>query len=176
MIYQEEVQKVCEYRVVVLGAEVIGVEIDSQSNADAKLDWRDADTAALGLKPVTLPAELRQKILNFMSSMGLVFGSLDLALGPAGEVVFFEVNEQGNFLWLEGHNPDVFLLDRMVQFILSRDLKFVYERRGRPISFHEYLASGARERFTDEAARDHMPGYGIFCPKDGAAEPNARAA
>jgi len=59
-----------------------------------------------------------------MRKMGLVFGSLDFIVTPNDEYIFLEVNEQGQFLWMEEYNLDFKMLDIFVNFLVSGTRKF----------------------------------------------------
>ncbi|RME33023.1 MAG: hypothetical protein D6794_12045, partial [Deltaproteobacteria bacterium] len=62
---------------------------------------------------------------------------------PGGEVVFLEVNEMGQWLWIEFRLPDVPLLDAFCRFLLSRDPEFVY-RPERPLIRLADIAAGRK--------------------------------
>ena len=66
-----------------------------------------------------------------MNSLGIVSGSFDFIVTEDGEHVFLEVNEQGQFLWLEDLCPDLLLLDAFCAFLTSGDKNFAWKvRRG----------------------------------------------
>jgi len=101
-IFQELVPKKVELRVTVIGEKVFATEIHSQVHAKSSVDFRAHYD--LGRTPYfahTLPRAVAQKILAVNADLGLVFGAYDLILTPDGRYVFLEVNQQGQFLWLE---------------------------------------------------------------------------
>ncbi len=53
-----------------------------------------------------------------------MFGAIDIVVTPTGEYVFLEINQMGQFLWLESLNPDFRLLDIFIRFMLSKDRCF----------------------------------------------------
>jgi ATP-grasp ribosomal peptide maturase len=95
---QERVQKAFEARVTVVGAEVFAVRIDA-AGAAAQEDWR-SDYDALAYSVVQLPSELRAKLLQLMTRLGLVYGAFDLIHDVTGRWVFLEVNQRGEFGWV----------------------------------------------------------------------------
>jgi glutathione synthase/RimK-type ligase-like ATP-grasp enzyme len=95
---QERVQKAFEARVTVVGAEVFAVRIDA-AGAAAQEDWR-SDYDALAYSVVQLPSELRAKLLQLMTRLGLVYGAFDLIHDVSGRWVFLEVNQRGEFGWV----------------------------------------------------------------------------
>jgi glutathione synthase/RimK-type ligase-like ATP-grasp enzyme len=48
-----------------------------------------------------LPPDLEQRCVQLVDRLGLCFGAIDLALTPDGRYVFFEVNPNGQYLWIE---------------------------------------------------------------------------
>lgn len=127
MIYQEQVNKLYEIRAVVFGKDIFAFKIDSQINPDSNVDWRAIDYRALPVEPVLLPVKVNERILNIMSTTGLVTASFDLAYTVTNEYVFFEFNETGQFLWLEEIFPDISLLDIFSEFLISRTKNFLYK-------------------------------------------------
>ena len=86
------------------------MKIDSQKHEMAKADWRYAPTKQLILEQVALPDEIDQKCRALMKQLGIVFGCFDFIVTPVDEYYFLEVNEQGQFLWIEDVNPDIKML------------------------------------------------------------------
>lgn len=141
MIYQEEIIKKYEVRVVVFGREVVAVRLDTQMKRGAELDWRGVPIHAVTHTPMDLPEEIVGRILKFMAFSGLVHGSFDFAVDQEDRFIFFEVNQQGQFLWLEDICPDLRLLDRMVEFMKSKSVDFTYTQNANPIRMEEYMSS-----------------------------------
>ena len=115
-IYQEAVPKNYELRIVVMGDQIYAIRIDSQANEGTRVDWR-ADSASCSLSQVHIPPEVGERILQFMRLCGIQFGSLDFVVTPKGEYVFLEINEQGQFLWVERRNPDIRILQAMTAYL-----------------------------------------------------------
>ena len=137
-IFQKEVKKDFELRIVYFGDEIIAARINSQCHPDGQMDWRAVPDGELAVEPYQLPKEIQQKIKAFMRQMGLVFGSLDFVVTPNGEHVFLEVNEQGQFLWLEDYNDDLPMLDMFIQFILNRSTRFCWNSQRHMHSIEKY--------------------------------------
>jgi len=104
-IFQRRIPKRFDLRVTVVGDRLFPVEIHSQDDPRAMVDFRLAlaeDPAALLHAVHDLPAEVAGRIRVLMRDLGLVFGALDLVVTPAGDYVFLEVNPSGQFGWIEG--------------------------------------------------------------------------
>lgn len=117
MIYQRYVEKAHELRVVVCGRRALWVKIDSQAPGRYKADWRQGFADQLRLEPVAPPPGLEAKLMAFCREAGLLHASFDLAVTPDGGPVFFEVNEQGQSLWIEDVNPDIPVLAMLARFL-----------------------------------------------------------
>ena len=99
-IYQPFIDKVFELRVNVFGDQILTTRINNQHVEGAEIDWR-SKVHLTQLSPFQLPEWLADKILKFMRTAGLVFGALDFIVTTEGEFVFLEVNQMGQFLWLD---------------------------------------------------------------------------
>lgn len=155
MIYQEKIEKAFEYRVVVLGREIRAFRLGSQEDGEAALDWRIIDYRHLPISSCELPDDLIARIFKFMDFCGLVAGSFDFAVQPDGEIVFFEVNETGQFLWLEEQCPEIPLLDMFASFLQHGAADFHYRPLQPPIAFAEWRRDFRTHMAADR--RRHVP-------------------
>jgi len=117
-IFQKHVAKLFEVRVTVMGRWVLAARLDSQGTTDSKVDWR-VQGPEIPVEAFALPREVVGKCLALLRRLGLSFGCIDLIVTPEGEFVFLEVNQMGQFLWLETMAPEIPLLDSFTQFLLS---------------------------------------------------------
>ncbi len=88
--------------------------------------------------------------------LGLAFGCIDLIVTPEGEHIFLEVNEMGQFLWVEQDEPRSELLRCFATLLLNQRLgpstRLVGDER---LSYAGFLASGAWERGYAEDGESH---------------------
>ncbi|HEY0709545.1 MAG TPA: hypothetical protein VGG33_22230 [Polyangia bacterium] len=126
-IFQAYVPKAFEVRVTCMGAHQFAVRLDSQSTASGAVDWRLEPYRSLPASRYELPETVARKCQALMRRLGLVFGCLDLIVTPQGEHVFLEVNQMGQFLWLEQIAPKLPMLDAFCQFLLSQNPDFRYD-------------------------------------------------
>lgn len=71
--------------------------------ASGRVDWK-SDRAAKGLQTweyIELPESVSARISSFMQEIKLDFGRLDFLMRKNGELVFLEVNPNGQFAWLD---------------------------------------------------------------------------
>ncbi len=127
-IFQERIAKAYELRLTLFGATCIGAKLRSNEHADAAIDWRAAGVQ-VPVEPYETPAALRQQCAALMAQLGIVSGCVDLIVTPDGDIVFLEINQAGQWLWLEECCPELTLLDAFVDF-LHEGPAFQYRPRG----------------------------------------------
>ncbi len=115
-IFQPRIKKAKEIRAVFFGSYCIAAAIDHRPH-DHGDDWRSQDRQ--DWRPFALPEHIVNRIRCYMKSLGIVFGSADLILTPEGDYVFLEINEQGQFLWLEQSAPELPVLDAFCRFVVE---------------------------------------------------------
>lgn len=101
MVFQEEIPKHCELRVVYVNGKLFVGALDASVYAASTLDWRRVNTSECKWEPHELPSEIEVKLKDYMSKFGLVFGAFDFIQTPAGEYVFLELNPTGEWGMLE---------------------------------------------------------------------------
>ncbi len=101
VIFQERIEKTSDIRVTVIDGEVFGAEIMSQGHPSSVTDWRATDDPELQHRVHELPELEKQRCLTLVKRLGLEFGAIDLALTADGKYTFFEINPNGEWLWLQ---------------------------------------------------------------------------
>ncbi|WP_424211181.1 ATP-grasp ribosomal peptide maturase [Streptomyces sp. BI20] len=94
-LFQEQVDKVADLRVLIVGDAVFTVRITSPL-----LDWR-LDYSLLTHTVTSLPRALEAMLRAFLDAFGLVCGSFDLAVGRDGTYWWLELNPNGQWGWLQ---------------------------------------------------------------------------
>ncbi len=115
------------------------MKLNSQTHPEGKTDWRKIPSEALVIEPYALPLELHQKIHRFMKKMGLVFGAMDFIVTEDGQYIFLEINEQGQFLWIEDNNPAFEMLDVFVNFLINKSIKYQWDPKKSRHYMREYV-------------------------------------
>lgn len=119
-IYQKKIIKSFEVRITFFGKEYIAVKIHNSE----ELDWRSlSETPKLKLSAIKIPLDIEKKCIHFMEKLDIVFGCFDFIVTPGGEYIFLEVNEMGQFLWIEQILPELKLLNKFCDFLLSNEKK-----------------------------------------------------
>lgn len=138
-IYQQLVPKLYELRVTVIGNRLFAARLDSQATEHGRLDWRRAGNA-IHAEACELPDAIAELCLALTCRLGLVFGCIDLIVRPDGTHVFLEINQMGQFLFVEQWTG-MPLLDPFCELLLQGDPAY------------DWTPSRVRTRFADFAPR-----------------------
>jgi glutathione synthase/RimK-type ligase-like ATP-grasp enzyme len=103
-LLQKRIDKKTELRITIIGKKVFVVEFEPRQIPEADVDWRKAVDKVVKLphRVVKLPKDVEKKLLNILNYYKLNFGAIDMAITPKKEYIFFEINPNGQFLWLDG--------------------------------------------------------------------------
>lgn len=126
-IFQKKVEKRTEVRAVFFGSTVLAMEINSQQSLKGMTDWRAASSSRLQYRQIEMPLHIKSQCIGMMKKLGILHGSFDFAITPNGEWIFFEVNEAGQFLWMEYLCDELPVLETMRQFLCNPGEDFVAE-------------------------------------------------
>ena len=103
MIYQREIHKVFDIRVIVIQDDVFATAIHSQDHGETEVDWRVWDVCDFDLRheTITLPAPIANGCRRMTQHYGLKYSAIDLAYAKDGGYYFFEMNPNGQWAWIE---------------------------------------------------------------------------
>lgn len=150
-IYQEYIDKKAELRITFFGSAYQAARIYSQEVAAGKIDFRSDMKGEARMEVASLNTSVLDKCRAFSKALGLLHGSFDLIERPDGTVVFLEINEMGQFLWLEERLPEMPMLAMFAAFSLDPSPDFVLDSKRRVLtSFHDFLSSEAYVAFRKE--------------------------
>lgn len=100
MLAQAEIPKRIELRVAVVGTRCFAGGIRA-GTGDGPVDWRDPAAPDLGWEPADLDATVAERLVELTRRLGLVYGAVDLIVGPDGACTFLEINPGGEWGMLE---------------------------------------------------------------------------
>lgn len=138
-IYQELIPKAFELRITVIGQRVLAAKVLSQETETGRLDWRKA-YHELRMEPYEVPPGIASRCREVVARLGLVFGCIDMVVTPQGEFVFLEVNEMGQFLFVE-HYSGIPLLDAFTELLVQGRPDFTWREDQVSIRYREVLAA-----------------------------------
>jgi glutathione synthase/RimK-type ligase-like ATP-grasp enzyme len=155
-IYQEMVVKKFDVRMVLLGEAVYSYSLHNPKGA---LDWRaDATHGLVRVEPIITPPEVEKSVLAFAAKSGIAFGSFDFAIDNQDRWWFLEVNEGGQFLWLDAANAGLHLQEKFLAFLTApagSSRQMLEARQSEFPSWSDYLASPAKgQQLPEEADPD----------------------
>lgn len=136
-IFQGYVAKACEVRVTCMGDELFAARLGSQQTKLGTVDWRLTEEREMAIDAIALPDAIAQRCRALLRRLGLVFGCFDFIVTPAGDYVFLEINQMGQFLWIEEENAAFPLLQAFCDFLISRDPAFRYTPPARAVTMAE---------------------------------------
>ena len=151
-IYQDMVVKQFDVRTVLMGHRVYSYALHNPQKA---LDWRqDAGQGKVEVEIIPTPSEIEKGILDFARKAGICFGSLDFAVGMDGQWWFLEINEEGQFLWLDQFNRNARTQEKFCAFITAPEgsTRPLEEREGLFPSFAEFEKHQEKQQYPDLAA------------------------
>lgn len=122
-IYQEVIAKRADVRVTVFGRCVVAAEVSADLSAGA-IDWKSVPPSRLVVRPMRLPPPVEDAVRGLMCRLDLRFGCLDLVRSREGEWVFLEINEAGQFLWVEEACPELPMLAHFCGLLWEADAGF----------------------------------------------------
>ncbi|MGO4527282.1 RimK family alpha-L-glutamate ligase [Microvirga sp. 2MCAF35] len=99
VLLQQAIEKVGDVRVTVVGEQVFPALITAPDPMYKALDFRAMPSERVerfDLDPIT-----REAVIKLNRAMGLRFSAMDFGLLSNGELIFFEANVAGNWLWIE---------------------------------------------------------------------------
>lgn len=116
-IYQQMVAKQFDVRAVMMGEQIYSFAVRTPENS---LDWRyDAAARRVNVEIVRTPPEVEAGLRLFFQKTGACFGVMDFAVDRNGAWWFLEINEQGQFLWLDRFKPEAAILQKFCAFLTA---------------------------------------------------------
>ncbi|HZG07849.1 MAG TPA: hypothetical protein VEZ70_02605 [Allosphingosinicella sp.] len=110
-IFQALVPDKRDVRVIAFDGQCFAAELDDSDHRSI-VDVRDAiRSRTIRYHPIDVPQIIQQRIMAYLRGLELEYGAFDFAIDAAGEWVFLECNEAGQFLFLEVALPDLTILD-----------------------------------------------------------------
>lgn len=147
-IYQAYVDKVADFRVTIIGNRCFPVRI-TRATGGAFVDWRPrTHMDDLIMEPWTLPADVEHRLMDLMARLGLVFGCVDLVLDAQGQIHFLEVNQSGQFMFLEERVPELPLCRAMCAMLAEGRVDYALDG-ATELSLARFLASESYQAWAE---------------------------
>ncbi|REL25590.1 hypothetical protein DXX93_02850 [Thalassotalea euphylliae] len=132
-IFQKQIRKKFEVRAQFFGATCFAVKIDSNTIKLGELDWRRHQEDLKEFQEFDLPDKVYEKCLKLMNRLGIVVGAFDFIIDKDDVWHYLEVNEAGQFLFLEKWCPHLPILDAFCEFLTSNKSDFLYTKKHKKV-------------------------------------------
>lgn len=154
-IYQAFVEKVADIRVTVIGRRWFAARL-GKGRGEGFVDWRShVRSEEFSAQACALPGPIWEKLQQFMDRLGIAYGAFDLVLDADGDLHFLEVNQGGQFLFVERWLPDQPLLQAMCSMLSSGSPDYALDAHS-TVSYADFRASDAYAQWQQQA-RDCPP-------------------
>ncbi len=140
-IYQARVEYAFEVRAQFFGRQCAAIRIEQPT--DGSLDWRRSQGTIDTCEVVDVPLDKQQRCHRLMEALGLVAAGFDFLVTDDGRWIFLEINQAGQFLFVEQWCPGLPMLDMFCEFIRAPSLQWRYDmgHAHRRISYSEFIES-----------------------------------
>lgn len=98
---QEEIKKMADIRVTVVGKQIFAAKIESDEDTGEVSDWRKTKYEGQRYSDFSLSEDIGCKILTLNRMMGLRYSAIDFLLREDGTLVFLESNPNGQWAWIQ---------------------------------------------------------------------------
>ena len=157
-IFQEEILKKVEIRAFFFGPNYFALRFFPREKANDRIDWRDYHAPDRSIyETFTLPEDIEKRCRDMLNRLGLISGSFDLLVDKNDRYIFAELNQAGQFVWLEDFGIPV--IDGFCRFLGSGDANFQVDKSLLTLSKSEIERSAPfHELLEQESFRYRPPG------------------
>lgn len=140
-IFQRKIDKAFEVRAQFFGSVCLAVRIESNSLRGGDVDWRLDQRSITRCAPIDVPLSIQDACRKLMGKLGLVSGGVDFIVSPDGSWCFLEINEAGQFLFIESWCAELKVLEAFCQFVESGEVDLGNLQRSQHIGLEQAILS-----------------------------------
>lgn len=115
--YQALVPKAFDVRALYLDGELLCAGMRSRNFVPFEADFRRHGSETLDVWPICPPKQVIDRCKALALKLGVIFGSLDFVVDDNDDWYFLEINEAGQFLFVEYLNPDIMVLAAFIEMM-----------------------------------------------------------
>lgn len=149
-IYQQYIEKSFDIRATLIGNNIYAYRIYGEKG-EPILDWRTEDNVTT--KICTLGYKIEAKLKRLADQLGIVFGCADFSVDKDGNIYFLEINQGGQFLFMEEHQNSLHLLKAFCAMLLEGRPNYSIETCEQ-LTFAEFKKSECYLKWNKEVAED----------------------
>ncbi len=158
-IYQDFIPRQQEIRVMVIGEELFAVEVHSKGISDSR---KDTKRRHLPLQQ-DLSTQEKARIISLISNLGLSCASLDFIRAPNQDLYFLEINEGGQWIFMENENPSLKILNTFTDHLLKCG---AYREKEIPIDYSVSSCEIVDEIVNDKNFLQRYSSPNMYKPKE----------
>lgn len=104
-----------------MGTRITTVRFQPDPTWDAaEVDWNfGRETDRFRAIPVVLDPVVERSVLDLCARLGVVFGCIDFVEDLEGNIFFLELNQMGQFLWIDHRMPHLGLVGKFCDLLLE---------------------------------------------------------
>lgn len=101
-LFQELIRKDLDVRIITVDKELHGIGLSEKNpNSNQRLDIRRDNMNGVNYKKISIPNEVKKALQKLVKSYNLRFSAIDMAIDKQGKWIFFEINPNGQWAWLD---------------------------------------------------------------------------
>lgn len=154
-IFQRYVDKAYDVRINIIGSHMFAVRMLKRSG-EAYLDWRqDVLAEETLMETYTLSQPTQDKLRDLMRRLDIVFGCVDIVVDHDGNEHFLEVNQAGQFVFVEEKLPSVPLLHAMTAMLAKGSSDYSLNDAS-AVSFNDFIETEAYEKVMESLRKEPL--------------------
>jgi len=118
LMLQERIPRKVDIRAVIIGSKVFPIALKLSPAYSRILDWRECAGSEMTYELLSASPSMVAKCTRLTSAFNLRFASADLIVTPQDELVFLDLNPNGQWAWF-GENITKVLVDEMCKLLAS---------------------------------------------------------
>jgi glutathione synthase/RimK-type ligase-like ATP-grasp enzyme len=101
-LFQERIDKVSDVRITIVDHDIHAVELTAQdADGTQRCDIRRNNMDDVKYRAISVPDAVRRALIALIDRYSLRFAAIDMAVTHKHEWIFFEVNPNGQWAWLD---------------------------------------------------------------------------
>lgn len=100
-LFQERIDKISDIRVTVVDGDIQAAELHARDDGIQRLDIRRNNMVDVRYQKIELPRDVCSKLTRLLRSYRLRFAAIDLVRRSDGQLLFLEINPNGQWAWLD---------------------------------------------------------------------------
>jgi hypothetical protein len=100
-LFQEEINKTSDIRINFIDGYLEAIELIYNENCKQRLDIRKNNMDGVSYKEIKLPHKIKSSLIALIKSYKLRFCVIDMGKTEKGEYIFFEINPNGQWAWMD---------------------------------------------------------------------------